>query len=73
MFGGTEKAGEIQRVERPSSQEEKIGAATVWQNQHTRNENWCSDKKENFSVWSKTTCTKLGKCTRLKIKNLIQK
>jgi hypothetical protein len=33
---GTEKAGEIQKVERPSSQEEKNGAATVGLNQHAK-------------------------------------
>jgi hypothetical protein len=35
MLERMEKAGEIQSVERPSSQEEKNGAATVGQNQHT--------------------------------------
>jgi hypothetical protein len=35
MLERTEKAGKIQSVERPSSQEEKNGAATVGQNQHT--------------------------------------
>jgi hypothetical protein len=41
MLEGTEKAGEILCVERPSSQEEKNGAATVGQNQQT-------DRKEKF-------------------------
>jgi hypothetical protein len=31
-MSGSEKAGEIQRVERPLSQDEKNGAATVGQN-----------------------------------------
>jgi hypothetical protein len=45
MLQGTEKVGKIQSVERPLSQEEKNGAATVGKNQQT-------DRKEtkNF-LW----------------------
>jgi hypothetical protein len=46
MLEGTEKAGKIQSVERPSSQEEKNGAATVGQNQQTDRQ----AKKIFFSV-----------------------
>jgi hypothetical protein len=41
MLEETEKAGEIQSVERPSSQAEKNGAATIGQIQHI-------DRKEKF-------------------------
>jgi hypothetical protein len=62
MLEETEKAGEIQSVERPLSQAEKNGAATAGRNQHT-------DRKyiKKF-LWSKTTCTRLGGYTGLKIK-----
>jgi hypothetical protein len=48
MLEGTEKAGEIQSVERLSSQEEKHGAATVGQNQQTdkqRKKMFCGQKR----------------------------
>jgi hypothetical protein len=61
MLEGTEKAGKIQSVERPSSQEEKNGTATVGQNQQT-------NRKEKNFLWSKMTCTRFGGFTGLKIK-----
>jgi hypothetical protein len=52
MLEETEKAGEIQSVERPSSQEEKNGAATVGQYQHTdRKENFFCGQKQHTQVW----------------------
>jgi hypothetical protein len=46
ILEGTEEAGEIQSVERPLSQEEKNGAATVGQNEHTDRK----ETKKKFSV-----------------------
>jgi hypothetical protein len=63
MLEGTEEAGEIQSVERPLSQEEKNGAATVGRNEHTDRK----ETKKNF-LWSTMTRTRLGGCTGLKIK-----
>jgi hypothetical protein len=48
MLEETEKAGEIQSVERPSTQEQKNGAATVGQKQHTdskRKHFFCGQKR----------------------------
>jgi hypothetical protein len=60
MFEGKEKGGEIQSVERPLSQEEKNGAATVGKNQHI-------DRKDKFSVVKNYT-HKIRGLHRVKIK-----
>jgi hypothetical protein len=65
MLGETEKADEIQSVERPSSQEEENGAATLGQNQHT------DRKEQNFSVVKNVT-HKVRGLHSVKNLNLIQ-
>jgi hypothetical protein len=66
MLEETEKAGEIQSVERPLSQEEKNGAATAGRNQHI-------DRKEKTFSVVKNDMQKIRGLHRVKNKNLIQK
>jgi hypothetical protein len=65
MLEETEKASEIQSVERPSSQEEKNRAATVGQNQHI-------DRKEKIYLWSKNDTHKIRGLHRVKRKTLFK-
>jgi hypothetical protein len=70
MLGETGKAGEIQRVERPSSQEEKNGAATVVQNQYRKG--WSKwDLTEYFFSVVRNDMHKRCGLDRVKNKNLI--
>jgi hypothetical protein len=61
MLEATEKAREIQSIERPPSQEEKNGAATVGQNQHI-------DRKGRNILWSKNDTHKIRVLHRVEIK-----